>query len=177
MKRLRSYIVFSTLLFMTATVYSAMPEENIPLFESPIAGGIQLTIRLSEYDYIAGEPVLIECWIRNRSVSDQNVCIFPLEFIFFAKIEKDGKSIFDTEDGFVAGGDFAEGIGERKASEKDYYELEPGWSLRVMTDDDLLAVYRYIRSMGPKGDRAPDFRPPGQEPPRPYIELPTPPSQ
>ena len=58
-----------------------------------------------------------------------------------------------------------------------YRRPMPGWSLRVMTDDDLLAVYRYIRSMGPKGDRAPDFLPPGQEPPRPYIELPTPPSQ
>ena len=58
-----------------------------------------------------------------------------------------------------------------------YRRPMPWWSLRVMTDDDLLAVYRYVRSMGAKGNRAPEFLPPGQEPPRPYIELPTPPSQ
>jgi mono/diheme cytochrome c family protein len=57
-----------------------------------------------------------------------------------------------------------------------YRRPMPWWSLRVMTDDDLLAVYRYVRSLGPKGDRAPAFLPPGQEPPRPYIELPTAPS-
>lgn len=58
-----------------------------------------------------------------------------------------------------------------------YRRPMPWWSLREMTDDDLVAIYRYVRSMGPKGTPAPSFLPPGQEPPRPYIDLPSPPSR
>ena len=57
-----------------------------------------------------------------------------------------------------------------------YRRPMPWWSLREMTDQDLLAVYRYVRGMGAKGDRAPTFLPPGQEPPQPYIDLPASPS-
>lgn len=58
-----------------------------------------------------------------------------------------------------------------------YRRPMPWWSLREMTNEDLVAIYRYIRSMGPKGKPSPDFLPPGQEPPRPYIDLPGPPSR
>ena len=118
-------------LLVAAAAFSQSSSEIVPEFNSPVVEGIQLAIRLSEYDYASNDPVSIECWIRNRSASNQTVCIFPLEFTLFARLEKDGKFFFDTEDGFVAGGDFAEGIGEQKAAKEDYFELKPGWSLRV----------------------------------------------
>ena len=35
----------------------------------------------------------------------------------------------------------------------------PWWSLRDMTEDDLRAIYRYIRHLGPAGKPAPPFKP------------------
>ncbi len=50
------------------------------------------------------------------------------------------------------------------------------WSnVRKMTDDDLSALYRYVRSLGPAGKPAPAFVPPDQEPPPPYATFPPPP--
>ena len=51
----------------------------------------------------------------------------------------------------------------------------PWYILREMTDQDLRAIYRFIRSLGPAGKQAPSFLPPNQEPPEPYISFPTPP--
>ena len=48
----------------------------------------------------------------------------------------------------------------------------PWWSLRATSDDDLRAMYRYIRSLQPLGNPAPAFLPPGEVPPRPYQQLP-----
>ena len=48
----------------------------------------------------------------------------------------------------------------------------PWWSLRDTTDDDLRAMYQYIRSLTPAGPPAPSFLPPDQVPPRPYQQLP-----
>jgi len=48
----------------------------------------------------------------------------------------------------------------------------PWWSLRATSDDDLRAMYRYIRSLKPLGDPAPAFLPPDQAPQRPYQQLP-----
>src|SRR5262245_45512536 len=48
----------------------------------------------------------------------------------------------------------------------------PWWSLRDTNDDDLRAMYRYIRSLTPLGEPAPSFLPPDQVPPRPYQQLP-----
>jgi mono/diheme cytochrome c family protein len=48
----------------------------------------------------------------------------------------------------------------------------PWWSLRETSDDDLRAMYRYIRSLQPPGDPAPAFLPPDQVPQRPYQQLP-----
>jgi mono/diheme cytochrome c family protein len=38
----------------------------------------------------------------------------------------------------------------------------PWFSLRDMTDQDLTAVYRFIRTLGPAGARAPAYEPPKQ---------------
>jgi mono/diheme cytochrome c family protein len=47
----------------------------------------------------------------------------------------------------------------------------PWFSLRDMTEADLRAVYRYIKSLGPKGNPAPAYAPPGQKVSTPYIEF------
>jgi mono/diheme cytochrome c family protein len=48
----------------------------------------------------------------------------------------------------------------------------PWFSLRDMTDDDLLAIYRYVRSLGPAGASAPAYAPPGQPVRTPVVRLP-----
>jgi len=48
----------------------------------------------------------------------------------------------------------------------------PWYILREMTDQDLRAIYRFIRNLGPAGEPAPAFLPPTQEPPQPYILFP-----
>ena len=45
----------------------------------------------------------------------------------------------------------------------------PWFNLRDMSDDDLLAIYRYARSLGPTGEPAPAYVPPGEIPASPYI--------
>lgn len=51
----------------------------------------------------------------------------------------------------------------------------PYWALNAMTRDDLIALYRYIRSLGPVETEIPQYVPPGQEPKTPYIQWPAPP--
>jgi mono/diheme cytochrome c family protein len=51
----------------------------------------------------------------------------------------------------------------------------PWFALNAMTDSDLRAIYRYARSLGPAGEPAPAFVPPGQEPRPPYVTFPAPP--
>ncbi|MFL6622667.1 MAG: cytochrome C [Sulfurifustis sp.] len=51
----------------------------------------------------------------------------------------------------------------------------PWFNLRRMTEPDLRAVYRYIRHMGPAGQRAPAYVPPDQQPKGPYVQFPAPP--
>ncbi|MCP9440369.1 MAG: hypothetical protein NNA20_04520 [Nitrospira sp.] len=48
----------------------------------------------------------------------------------------------------------------------------PWYILREMTEQDLRAIYRFIKSLGPAGEPAPAFVPPDQEPPKPYILFP-----
>jgi mono/diheme cytochrome c family protein len=47
----------------------------------------------------------------------------------------------------------------------------PWFSLRDMSDTDLLAIYRFIRSLGPAGDPAPAAAAPGVEVATPYIDF------
>jgi mono/diheme cytochrome c family protein len=51
----------------------------------------------------------------------------------------------------------------------------PWFALRDMTDDDLKAIYHFVRSLGPAGEPAPAYVPPGQAPSTPYIQFPEPP--
>lgn len=51
----------------------------------------------------------------------------------------------------------------------------PFWALNAMTESDLRAVYRYIRSLGPAGVAAPSYLPPNAEPKPPYVTFPAPP--
>jgi mono/diheme cytochrome c family protein len=51
----------------------------------------------------------------------------------------------------------------------------PWANVRAMTTQDLRAMYRYIRHLGPGGDPAPAYLPPDKEPPPPYVAFPAPP--
>ncbi len=51
----------------------------------------------------------------------------------------------------------------------------PWWALNAMTEDDLRALYRYIKSLGPVDYEVPAYVPPGQEPSTPYVQWPAPP--
>lgn len=51
----------------------------------------------------------------------------------------------------------------------------PWFNVRKMSDGDLRAIHRYIRSLGPAGEPAPAFVPPTQEPRPPYVTFPAPP--
>jgi mono/diheme cytochrome c family protein len=48
----------------------------------------------------------------------------------------------------------------------------PWFALREMTDNDLLAIYHFIRSLGPAGEAAPAFVPPGQPVKTPVVRVP-----
>ena len=48
----------------------------------------------------------------------------------------------------------------------------PWFNLRAMTETDLRAMHRYIRSLGPGGSAAPAFVPPGTAPRPPYVQWP-----
>jgi mono/diheme cytochrome c family protein len=47
----------------------------------------------------------------------------------------------------------------------------PWFALRDMTDDDLRAIYQFVRSLGVRGEPAPAYIPPDRVPPMPYIEF------
>lgn len=47
----------------------------------------------------------------------------------------------------------------------------PWMNTRLMSDQDLRAMYRYIKSLGPKGERMPRGVPPNQEPTTPYVDF------
>ncbi|HET7157501.1 MAG TPA: cytochrome C [Burkholderiales bacterium] len=44
----------------------------------------------------------------------------------------------------------------------------PWWSLHETSEQDLLAMYRYMKHLGPAGQPVPLFVPPDKEPPRPF---------
>ena len=51
----------------------------------------------------------------------------------------------------------------------------PWFNLNKMRDDDLRAIYHFIKSLGDPGKPAPAYVPPDQEPPMPYATFPAPP--
>jgi hypothetical protein len=51
----------------------------------------------------------------------------------------------------------------------------PWFSLRELNDGDLRSFYRFVRSLGARGEPAPAYLPPGVEPKGPYAQFPSPP--
>ena len=53
--------------------------------------------------------------------------------------------------------------------------IMPDYNVRAMNEGDRRALYRFIRSLGPAGEKAPDYLPPGKQPPLPYMQMVLPP--
>ena len=53
----------------------------------------------------------------------------------------------------------------------------PWFSLNAMHDDDLRAIYHFVRSLGEPGDPAPPYLPVGQTPNPPFATFPAPPQE
>jgi len=51
----------------------------------------------------------------------------------------------------------------------------PWFNVRAMSTSDLRAIYRYVRHLGPAGQPAPAYVPPGQEPKGSAVRFPAPP--
>jgi mono/diheme cytochrome c family protein len=49
----------------------------------------------------------------------------------------------------------------------------PWFNLNAMRGEDLKAIYRFIKSLGPVGEPAPAYVPPDQEPKTPYALFPS----
>ena len=58
------------------------------------------------------------------------------------------------------------------ARHAEYRPPMPWVSLRAMTDEDLRALWRYVRALGPAGEPAPAYVPPGQAPLGPVVQFP-----
>jgi len=62
-----------------------------------------------------------------------------------------------------------------KHARQEWRPPMPWFNLRDMSDSDLMAVYRYIKSLGPAGEPAPAYVAPDQEPNQPFVQFPPPP--
>jgi mono/diheme cytochrome c family protein len=51
----------------------------------------------------------------------------------------------------------------------------PWFNLNAMNEEDLKAIYQFIRYLGPGGEPAPAYVPPDKEPNTPYALFPSPP--
>ena len=51
----------------------------------------------------------------------------------------------------------------------------PWFALRDMTDQDLKAIYSYVKTLQPVGDPAPAYLPPDKMPQGPVVQFPAPP--
>ena len=49
----------------------------------------------------------------------------------------------------------------------------PWYILRDLSDSDLVAVYEFVRQLGPAGEPMPAYVPPDKEPTGPYVEFPS----
>ena len=52
----------------------------------------------------------------------------------------------------------------------------PDFALRVMNEQDRRALYALLRALGPAGEAAPAYLPPGTQPPLPYAQWMLPPA-
>lgn len=53
----------------------------------------------------------------------------------------------------------------------------PWFNLRDMSDADVRAIYSYLKHVGPAGKPAPEYLPPGKQPPPPFVTFPAPPPE
>jgi len=53
----------------------------------------------------------------------------------------------------------------------------PWFNLNQMNEDDLGAIYQFVRHLGPGGQSAPEYLPPDREPNPPCALFPAPPPQ
>jgi mono/diheme cytochrome c family protein len=51
----------------------------------------------------------------------------------------------------------------------------PDFAVRALAENDRRAIYRFIRSLGPAGQAAPEYLPPEQKPQPPYVQWVLPP--
>ena len=63
----------------------------------------------------------------------------------------------------------------KSARSKELRPPMPWFVFHDMTTQDLRAIYRYVKQLGPAGEPAPAFVPPGQEPKGPVVQWPAPP--
>ena len=63
----------------------------------------------------------------------------------------------------------------QNAPTRRYRPPMPWFALRDMSDDDLRAIHRYLSALGPAGEPAPAWVPPGGNPPGLAIVFPSPP--
>lgn len=61
------------------------------------------------------------------------------------------------------------------AKSAQYRPPMPWFALHAMRTQDLKDIYRFVRYLGPAGEHAPAFVPPGQEPKGPVVQFPAPP--
>ena len=126
------------ILLIAACVFCSVPaaalcdglDNRPPLFDSAVLNGLQVTARLSDYDYAVDEEIDVELWLTNKGGENLTVCIFPEDFTISAKLTTEEGDVFDTEDGYVSAGDPVEGIGYAKPDRADYVELRPSESWR-----------------------------------------------
>ena len=48
----------------------------------------------------------------------------------------------------------------------------PWFNVRAMADEDLRAIYAFVKAAGKAGQPAPAYMPPGQEPKPPFVQFP-----
>jgi mono/diheme cytochrome c family protein len=53
----------------------------------------------------------------------------------------------------------------------------PAMNVRQINEQDLKAMYRYVKSLGPAGSEAPAYVPPDKTPNPPFVQFPSPPVQ
>ena len=63
----------------------------------------------------------------------------------------------------------------KSAHAAQYRPPMPWFALRDMSTQDLRAIYRFVRHLGPSGEAAPAYLPPGEEPKGPFVSFPLPP--
>jgi hypothetical protein len=67
--------------------------------------------------------------------------------------------------------DFDEKLWVRTMHERSARPPMPWHAIKAMSEEDLGAVYAYLKSMGPKGKKMPAALPPGEEPETAYFNL------